>query len=150
RREYSDTHYGFAVKTCMGLVDQWHEQYAHGEPVRYVFDQMGKGKGELEDIWKMIKQEPAAAARGGMRPGGYSFEDKRLFKPLQAADILAWNQHSHMRDVILKGLPDNDPRPYFSVLRRDRPMKLGFFSDQQIEKMFVQMAEYERQTGKRA
>lgn len=149
RYEYADTHFGFAVKTCMGLVDDWHEKYAQGEPVRYVFDRMGKGKGELEDIWRMIGQEPDAAARGGLVPHGYSFEDKRLFKPLQAADMLAWNQFTYQRDVILKGLPLDTPRPYYAALYRNRPMARAFYRDWQIKKIFNDLGEYEAKTGRR-
>ena len=42
---------------------------------------------------------------------GYSFEDKANFKPLQGADILAWQQNSHMRNVILPGKDEMTDKP---------------------------------------
>ena len=54
-----------------------------------------------------------------------------------------------MKDIVLKGLPDDNPRPYFRVLREDRPMKLGFFSDNNVQQMFATMIDYETRTGKR-
>jgi hypothetical protein len=40
----------------MGLVDEWHEKYAKGHAVRYIFDHTEKGRGEIADIWKMLAE----------------------------------------------------------------------------------------------
>ena len=149
RREYADGHYAFAVKTCMGMVNKWHETYAKGRCVQYVFDKMGKGRGEIQDIWKMAEQEPAEAEKGGLRPGGYSFESKECFKPLQAADILAWNMYTAMLDGPKHG-KSACLRPYLNVLTEDRPMGIGFFAEQEMKDFFDQHAEYELKTGKPA
>lgn len=130
RREYAEGHYAFAVKCCMGMVSTWHETYAKGQGIQYVFDKMGKGRGEIHDIWKMAEQEPVEAEKCGLCPGpdGYSFQSKKDFKPLQAADILAWNMYTAMLDGPKNGKPAY-LRPYFRVLTEDRPMGIGFFDE---------------------
>jgi len=117
RREHASHHYTLAVKTCMGLVDLWHEKYAKDQPVQYIFDYTETGRGEIADIWKMMAQEPEAAAGGGLRPDGWSIQKKDVFKPLQAADILAWNQYSNMGDDILKGSQSFVPISWRSEFR---------------------------------
>jgi len=149
RKEYADGHYAFAVKTCMGMVNTWHETYAKGQGVQYVFDNMGKGRGEIGDIWKMAEQEPEEAEKGGFRPGGYSFQSKEFFKPLQAADILAWNMYTAMIDGSQNGKP-SCLRPYFNELTENRPMGISFFDEKEMKDFFDQQEEYETRTGKPA
>ncbi len=149
RREYAKGHYAFAVKCCMGMVGKWHETYAKGQGIKYVFDKMGKGCGEIQDIWKMAAQEPIEAGKCGLCPDGYSFQSKRDFNPLQAADILAWNMYAAILDGPKHGRPAY-LRPYFKVLTEGRPMGIGFFDEQEMKSFFDQQKEYESRTGKPA
>jgi hypothetical protein len=65
-----------------------------------------------------------------MEPKGYSFEDKKEFKPLQAADILAWQMNWHLRNVILPGKDDvKDCHLNFAVLRLNQEMRLAFMTE---------------------
>ena len=50
----------------------------------------------------------------------------------------------------MEGLPD-DPKPYFEVLRKNRPISLGFLSEAQVKESFDDMRKYEiEHAGKRA
>ncbi len=87
-------------------------------PMRYTFDwemrHVEKRK-EIETILDLITmpQNQGAAELLGLEPMGYSFEHKEVFKPLQAADILAWQMRSHMRKIWPSGKDD-----YLSLPRR--------------------------------
>lgn len=77
----------------------------------------------------------------------------KVSKPLQAADILAWQMRNQTKRLLDKykflssASPVDDVRmchPGFRVLREDRPMKLGFYSEEQMRKVFIDLEEYER------
>jgi hypothetical protein len=81
-------------------------------------------------------------------PGGYSFQHKECFKPLQAADILAWQMRSSMDKIFPLGAdhPELCHRG-FRVLRAGQEMDLGFFTDEQLENFVKQNEESERIHG---
>src|SRR5260370_119087 len=73
---------------------------------------------------------PPALERSGIDPQGFSFENKELFLPLQAADILAWQMNWHMRNVIGSQKHDvEDCHINFKVLRLDQHMRLAFMTE---------------------
>lgn len=96
-REYCGKyHYTFGLRSCANGIGQWWN--SHGKPdstVRYVFDRMTKGKSKTEVVRVMDtaveKSKKLTFGTGVIAFGGYSFEDKTEFLPLQAVDILAWS-----------------------------------------------------------
>lgn len=156
REHYANDHYTYAVHCCIGLIADWRAQYGVTPPVQFIFDQ-GSPRAQIEAVWSILSDHPGASAKYGLVPNGYGFQDKKLFKPLQAADILAWQIRNHTRRLLdkYKSLslvsPADDVRlchPGFRVLRQDRPMLLGFYSEEQMRKVFVDIEEYERKHGK--
>lgn len=120
----------FAFKSVLKVIENWRKDYSITAPMRYVFDQMGKGIGEVKEVWdKETIDRYGLFERLGLEPEsaqGISFEDKRYFKPLQAADILACQQRNHLCKVILAGKDDvEDCHPHFRMLRLDQHMRLG-------------------------
>jgi hypothetical protein len=153
KREICPDAFTFAVSCTMSLVSDWYSAYGQGKAIQYVFEDR-PGMGKVKQIWDLLKEAPVISESLGAKPNapdGFSFQNPRYFKPLQAADMLAWNLNSHLRDVILKGLPDRDPyvRPYFLQLRNDRPMRLGFLTEEQMKASFETLDETERETGLR-
>ena len=124
-------HYTFAVKVLLVLIARWRAESGIKLPMRYVFDQMGKGKGEIMAVWdKKNLRDQNALEKLGLEPDGYSFESKTKFKPLQAADVLAWQMNWHMRNVIaLDKHCADDCHPHFRILRLDQEMRLGFMTE---------------------
>jgi hypothetical protein len=107
------------------------------------------------EILKVLEENRALAEGIGFRPdipGGVSFQSARFFKPLQSADVLAWNMRNHMENVVLKGLRDEPPNihPYFDKLRLNRPVRLSFLWDHQVKGSFENMKDYEKAKGERA
>jgi hypothetical protein len=152
KEEMTSDAFIFAAQSVLSLVSDWWAQYAKGGSVQYIFEDR-KSMGKIHQIWHTSKEYPEQAAQLGINveaPDGFSFQSPKIFKPLQAADMLAWNQYVHMRDVILKGLSDRDNcRPYFHQLRVDRPMRLGFMTDAQVEQAFTALKQKEDEIGKR-
>lgn len=80
------------MRMCLGRVTKWRREYGRTGPLRFVFDRVSKGKGEIDEVFNRALAENAesALAEMGILPNGWSFEDKAQFIPIQAADILAW------------------------------------------------------------
>jgi hypothetical protein len=151
KRHYAKDHYAYAAKCLIGLIKQWRVRWNVTKPMAYIFDQMPKGKGgkgEIMAVWESIGDDYATARDHGLVKNGYSFQDKAIFKPLQAADILAWNMYNHHLNVITKGLDDVKHCDWkFRLLRQDRPMSLGWLTRDQIENLFVNVANYQQEKG---
>lgn len=151
RRHYGRQHYTFAVRMCMTAIRRWRESNFIKLPIRYTFDwemQQTAKREEISKILDLISQprNQAVAEMLGVEPQGYGFEHKEDFKPLQAADILAWQMRSHMRKIWPVGHDDISLcHPGFELLRRDQDMDLGFFTKEQIEKFVAQNEEREKQ-----
>lgn len=153
KKEVTSDAFTFAVQSMLSLIGDWYARFGHGKAIQYVFEKRPK-MGKVNQTWQLIGENSFLAERLGARPNipdGILFQDPKLFKPLRAADILAWNMFTHMRDVVLQGLPDRPPyiKPYFDMLRRDRPMKLGFMTEEQLKRAFNDLEKREYETGLR-
>lgn len=154
KRDLGKRHFTFAVRSVLDLVSQWYASYGSGKAVQYVFDRTGKGVGEITAIFDIAKERPEWAAKLGFRPSepdGIAFQNKEYFRPLQAADILAWNMRSFMQGEISKGWPETPARlrSYFQALRKPS-VRIGFMRDRDLEKAALDIAEYEEREGKPA
>lgn len=88
--------------------------------MQYIFDFMSRGKGEIIQVFDFLGELPETARDFGYMPSdpdGLSFQKKEQFKPLQTADILAWNTYSFMQQEISRGLPDKPGRLTTSVFQ---------------------------------
>lgn len=149
KREVCPDAFTFAVQSIFSLITEWYVRYGQGKAIQYVFENRPK-MGKVRQLWDVLKEHRSIARDLGFNanaPDGFSFQSPKLFKPLQAADMLAWNMNAHMRDVVLRGLPDvENVKPYFDLLRRDRPMRLGFLSEEQVKTAVKTLENTERET----
>ncbi|MBZ5626740.1 MAG: hypothetical protein LAQ69_49895 [Acidobacteriia bacterium] len=104
RQHWGREHYTFAVRMCMRRIAEWRHKSMISLPVRYIFDwEMGisQKRQEISKIFDIISapSNEHIAELFGVEPRGYGFEHKEEFKPLQSADVLAWQMRSHMRTV---------------------------------------------------
>jgi hypothetical protein len=140
---YGRQHYTFAVRICMNRIIAWRSKSLITLPVRYIFDwEMRKTpkREEINRIFDLIgnSNNQEVANLLGLEADGYGFEHKEEFKPLQAADILAWQMRSHMRKIWQLGHDDESLcHPEFRLLRQDQEMDLGFFTKEQMEAFVV-------------
>ncbi|MGA8539803.1 MAG: DUF3800 domain-containing protein [Terriglobales bacterium] len=149
-REYAQNHYVWAVKSLMGFIDNWRQQFSITVPMQYVFESGSLGQEQIEGVWKECLLRKDSERRYGIVPNGVMFQDKRLFKPLQAADILAWQMQNNMRRTVMIGRDSNDRRlvhPGFRMLRDGRPMELAFYSRDQVRMTFERTKAYHAEHG---
>jgi len=132
RKKCGKHHYTFAVKATLSMIAKWRAESEMRLPMQYVFDRMGKGRGEIMEIFdRKNLRDWDSTAKLGIEPKGYSFLNKAEFKPLQSADVLAWQMNWHMRNVIALGRHcADDCHPHFKALRLDQEMRLGFMTEE--------------------
>jgi hypothetical protein len=54
KRKLGNNHYTFAVRMCMAKVLKWRMRYNYQEPIEFVFDQMSKGKGDINAVFDYL------------------------------------------------------------------------------------------------
>jgi hypothetical protein len=91
--------YTFAVQACMALMRARLPQPA-GIRIRYVFDQMPKGHGEIDAMFSDLMHDPNGNYFG-IGEGSWVFQSKKISYPLQVADILACEAYRYMRDCVI-------------------------------------------------
>jgi hypothetical protein len=91
-------HYTFCVRQCAGKVAKWRERQKPPASLRYVFDRMSRGKGEIMSVLdRAIRGSEIESKTTGIKPlSGYAFDDKAEVLPIQAADIYAWTMLQRM------------------------------------------------------
>jgi hypothetical protein len=147
---YAADHYTWAVRSLLGLISEWRDQYGLHRPMQYVFHHGSLSQGQIEKIWTTeSKQKPALAEhRYGIVADGIMFQDDAVFKPLQAVDILAWQMQNHMRRTVMKGLPARtNVHPGFLTIWEDRPVDLLFYGTDQLKKVFDDAKAYKEKYG---
>jgi len=111
REKLGNNHYTFAVQSCMSHINEWRHTLHDSQPYSYVFDQMGKGKNEINRFFEdMVGNN--LTIHFGIEESGWSFQDRRQELPLQAADMLAWESYKYIRDQ----QPENARRSFQSIL----------------------------------
>jgi hypothetical protein len=151
RGHFGKQHYTFAVRMCMNAIAKWRRASLISTSMRYVFDWEMEKTEKREEITRILDllTKPNNQPVGdllGLEPSGYAFEHKEQFKPLQAADILAWQMRRHMQKIWPLGHDDESRcHPGFRLLREDQHPDLGFFTKDQIQKF---VADHEELRGK--
>jgi hypothetical protein len=113
REKVGKFHYTFMVRNCLNALRKWRSENQITGPMQYVFDRMGKGKGEIEAVLDELVRD-GDAEQFGIDKGGYSFQSKEGLAPLQAVDILAHESYRHMRHILSPTPNDDDYMPELS------------------------------------
>jgi hypothetical protein len=119
--------YTFCVASCLGFIKQWRDQYKITSPIEYIFDWMGKGKGEIMGAFggliRYHHQDDIGAYKGGL-----SFQTKDRFVQLQAADIIATAGGHHMNYKVLAG-KSTEGEPLFDEVMKFKPRPSNRYFD---------------------
>ncbi|PYX67738.1 MAG: hypothetical protein DMG72_24700 [Acidobacteria bacterium] len=140
KEQYASDHYTWAVKSILGLVENWRKKFRVTVPMQYVFHWGSRsvGQTQIKAIWHEYGEIESAKEKYGIVPNGVMFQDESVFKPLQAPDILAWQMQNHMRRTVMIGRDPNDPT---------LAVEVGFYSTAQIRKVFDDAKAYKAATG---
>jgi Protein of unknown function (DUF3800) len=150
RANHAADHYVWAVHNVLAAISFWRERYGETTPMQYVFDNGSLAQQQLYNHWNVnAHMYPHREKKYGIVKDGVMFQDSKAFKPLQAADILAWQAQNHMRRTYAVGKnTDTDPHPGFKLLIEGRPMELGYYTEEKMESSIQDMNTIKNQTGK--
>jgi hypothetical protein len=139
RKSFGMEHYTFAVRICLGQVTTWRTKSYNRLPMQFVFDWENPGSRKRSEIEALFQtMHPSWEQHLGAGKDDYSFQKKKEVKPLQAADILAWQMNNHMRKIFPIGRDDESLcHPGFKILRLDQEVDLSFFTSGQLQKFRV-------------
>jgi len=152
RQHYGFEHYTFAVRSCLMKIWEWREKSLITHPMQYIFDWEKPGSLKHTEISNLLGGvHPELQPLFGLDTGGYSFQRRAAFKPLQAADILAWQMNSFMPKIYPQGESwetiDSVLHPGFRILREDQEMDLGFFTEHNLGQWLQRIEKYEAEHG---
>lgn len=113
RRKSYKNHYSAAIHMCMAHIAQWRKKRQRLEPIQYVFDQMSKGRGEIDAMFQTVMSGgvdglESYGVYGKKLRDGWSFQSKAMVIPLQAVDIWAYENFRYMRDIVI---PHSSAKP---------------------------------------
>lgn len=153
RVHYGNEHYTFAVRMCLQQIHLWRKESLISLPMRYVFDHEDSWTPKRAEIDKLMSTvHPQLKHLFGLDDGGaHSFESKKCFKPLQAADILAWQMHNYMPRIYPNDETQEDVNTKlhkgFARLRMDQQMRLGFYTKKSLDAWVEKTLAFEAEHG---
>lgn len=127
REKLGRHHYTFAIQSCLAFIEQWRLLNSQ-ESIDFIFDQMGKGKNEINDLFDDLI-EHKLAVQFGIEPRGWSFRNRKFVVQLQGSDILAWEANKYIRENQFTGKP---PRKSFVSLIDQVDVKTRFFDNSSL------------------
>lgn len=87
--------YGFCALNALGGVVHWAEKYGYSGRIAYVFESGHRHRDDVHRAINIIQDNPAGSDR--LRYGSHAFAGKRDARPLQAADLLAYEWHKELK-----------------------------------------------------
>jgi hypothetical protein len=142
RERLGKNHYTFAVRMCISFVEQWRKRHGYiTEPIQYVFDQMTKGKGDIEDAMKIGASGGSDGLRRyGIYEDGWSFQSKKNVIQLQAADMWAYENYKYAMERYFAPEDQRKPvRKSYHVLRSKPHTIVRYMSRPQLEELVKKM-----------
>jgi hypothetical protein len=118
RKKMGDRHYTWAVRTVIGMIENWRQNKQIIEPMEYIFDRMSEGRGEIVKVFVDAESTGNALHRYGIYKGCHSFRDKAEILPLQAADLVAWLVYQRGMNDAVSRQPHNITRETFNYFNR--------------------------------
>jgi uncharacterized protein DUF3800 len=107
--------YSFACWQCLMAIRKWADTENYRGDVLYFFEQGHDSEHEADKL--MIDIFKQTELQSVYRSSGHGFYDKRKVRPLQCADILAWQWLTHSKRMKREGI--SDPRGAITSCRKD-------------------------------
>ena len=94
-REITGSPYSFCAHACLTAVKAWVAESKFGGEIGYFFESGHRSQSEADAIMKRLFQQPQL--RASHRYAFHAFADKKSVRPLQAADLIAWQWHTDQK-----------------------------------------------------
>jgi hypothetical protein len=152
RRYYGREHYTFALRICLIEIHLWRERIRNFLPMQYFFDWETPGSLKRREITTAFEDmHPDYQKMFGLDTGGFGFQKKECFKPLQAADILAWQTHKYIPKIYPNNETQEDVNTKmhwgFGLLRRGQDLRMQFLTPSTIDAWVERLLKFEAEHG---
>jgi hypothetical protein len=87
--------YSFCAHACLTAVRSWADQTNYAGGIAYFFESGHRSQSEADGIMKRLFQQ--SQLKASHRYASHAFADKRNLRPLQAADLIAWQWHTDQK-----------------------------------------------------
>jgi len=125
---------GYALRIAFVRATQWAREHGGQDRIAFVFDRRKEREAEGKRIYQLFdhlsKIEPNA-----VKPISITFSDSTCIRPLQAADMVAWEMYQYSLESLKKGAVPHAGRKQMRRLWQGKRMELGFATRSAIEKM---------------
>jgi hypothetical protein len=121
--------YSYCLRMCLVAVRAWAEHAKFNGDIAYFFESGHRHQAEANAIMDMIFRDPGHRAR--YRYAAHAFADKKKARPLQAADLLAWQWRN---DALRKRAQRNVSRKdCVALIRPDKDYVMDFNAERLTE-----------------
>jgi hypothetical protein len=121
--------YTYCCWTVLSVIHEWIVRTQFVGKVAYFFEAGHQHGPEANAVMDRIFNHPNL--RGEYRYGGHSFIDKQN-RPMQAADLLAWQHATDVKKILAGG---TKKRADFLALIENQPMMLRYVSRDDLQRM---------------
>lgn len=124
--------YTFCAHTCLSAVKWWADKTGYHGDIAYFFESGHRSQSQANDIMNILFKNPAK--RMEHRYVSHTFADKEKVRPLQAADLLAWQWHT---DQKRRTRGNNKPRLDCVALveNQNPPHRVMHYKESQLREM---------------
>lgn len=95
--------YTFCSKMCFYAAAMWADKYGYKDSIRYIFDQGDEHKHEVLTAHTAACGDEETSAFYRFGHGSLTFDRKDKVRPIQAADILAYEMYREMQRNVYRG-----------------------------------------------
>jgi hypothetical protein len=124
---------GYSLRIAFVRATKWARQNGGGDKIAFVFDRRKEKEAEGKRIFQLF-EHLAQIEPNAVKPTSLGFSDSAGTRPLQAADMVAWEMYRYSLDYIKNASP-HEGRKQLRRLWQGRRMELGFATRMAIEKM---------------
>ena len=125
---------GYSLRIAFVRATQWAREKGGDDKIAFVFDKRKEREAEGKRIFQLFEHlsqiEPNA-----VKPTSLTFADSASTRPLQAADLVAWEMYQYSLESLKNGCLPHAGRKQMRRLWQGKRMELGFATKSAIEKM---------------
>jgi len=125
---------GYSLRIAFVRATQWVRKMGYDHKIAFVFDRRKEKEAEGKRIFQLF-EHLAKIEPNAVKPISLNFSDSTSIRPLQAADMVAWEMYQYSLDYIKNSGSPHAGRKQLRRLWQGKRIDLGFASRTAIEKM---------------
>jgi Protein of unknown function (DUF3800) len=125
---------GYSLRIAFVRASRWARLTGGENKIAFVFDARVEKEAEGKRIFQLF-EHLAKTEANAVKPISIAFSDSTCIRPLQAADMVAWEMYQHTLGYVKSGGSPYEGRRQLRRLWQGKRMDVGFATRTAIEKM---------------